>query len=871
VLTSFVVSIVKTCTRFASLTIVLSVILAVGAGFYTARHFKINTDINTLISPDLDWRQRDNAFESAFEQERMILAVVDAPTPEFASAASAKLVEKLTPDKAHFDSVRSLNDSEFFQKNGLLFLPKEEVAQITGQFAAAAPLIEIMAGDPSLRGLTGALETGLAGVKRGEIKLDSTAAPFSLIAQTVESVLNTGSGTFSWRELVNGKPLTDADRRFFIEFRPILDFNALEPGKDATDAIRKAAKDLDLAGEYGARVRLTGPVPTANEEFATVQDGAVVNSIGTVLVVLLILWMALHSSKIIFAVFATLFIGLSITTAAGLMMVGSLNLLSIAFAVLFIGLGVDFGIQYSVRYRSERFKNNNLEEALVHAAERSAVPLSLAAMATAAGFLSFLPTDYKGISELGKIAGVGMLVAFMASITVLPALLKMLNPPGEKEPVGYAFLAPVDHFLEKHRIAIIVGTLLVAVAGMPALYFLRFDFNPIHLRNAKVESIATYLDLRKDPNTGASAINVMGKSEDDARKIEARLSKVPEVLRTMSLDSFVPPDQPAKLKSIAQGAKVLNPALNPDQIDAPPTDQENIEALKGAADSLRKTAGDAKGPGADASRRLADDLTKLAGSNEATRNKMQSVFVDPLKIMIEQLKLLLQAQPVSLKTLPPDLVRSWQTPAGITRVEALPKGDPDDNDTLRTFAAAVLAAEPTAIGGPVSILKSGETVVKAFIHAGFWALLSISLLLWLALRRITDVLLTLVPLLVAGAVTLEICVLIGLPLNFANIVALPLLLGVGVAFKIYYVTAWRSGRTNLLQSSLTRAIFFSAMTTATAFGSLWLSSHPGTASMGKLLALSLVTTLAAVLLFQPALMGKPRDVRKDADIADDIT
>ncbi len=226
--------------------------------------------------------------------------------------------------------------------------------------------------------------------------------------------------------------------------------------------------------------------------------------------------------------------------------------------------------------------------------------------------------------------------------------------------------------------------------------------------------------------------------------------------------------------------------------------------------------------------------------------------------MLDQLKNSLQAQPVSLKTLPADLVATWKTKEGLTRVEALPRGDPNDNDTLRKFAAAVLVAEPNAIGGPVSILKSGETVVKAFIHAGITALVVISFLLWLALRRITDVLLTLVPLLVAGAVTLEICVLIGLPLNFANIVALPLLLGVGVAFKIYYVTAWRSGRTNLLQSSLTRAIFFSALTTATAFGSLWLSSHPGTASMGKLLALSLVTTLAAVLLFQPALMGLRR-------------
>ena len=859
-LTSIVVWIVKACTRFAVTTVLIALILAVAAGFYTARKFEINTDINTLISPDLDWRKRDIQFDEAFDREKTILAVVEGPTPELTNSATAALNQKLAGDTKHFESVQPLGSGEFFEKNGLLFPPVAQVARFTSQFESAAPLIEIMAGDPSLRGLTGALETGLVGVKRGQVKLDSTERPFNQIAQTVENVLNSGSGTFSWRELVSEKPLTDADRRAFIEFKPILDFNALEPGKAATDAIRQAASDLDLMGVYGARIRLTGPVPIANEEFATVADGAVVNGIGTVLVVLFILWMALHSVKIISAVFANLFIGLSITTAIGLMMVGSLNLLSIAFAVLFVGLGVDFGIQFSVRYRSERFKSNELQTALEKAAEYSAIPLSLAAMATAAGFLSFLPTDYKGVSELGKIAGVGMLVAFFSSITVLPALLSLLNPPGEKEPVGYAFLAPVDNFLERHRVIIIVGTLVVAVAGLPLLYFLRFDFNPINLRNPKVESIATFLDLRKDQNTGANAINVMANSEAAAKKIEARLAQIPEVLRVMSLDSFVPEDQPEKLKLIAQGAKVLNPALNPESIDAPPSDAENVDALKGTVESLRRTAGDAKGPGALASRRLADALSRLADSNEAVRDKTQAIFVTPLKVVLNQLKNALQAKPVTMKTLPPDLVRGWKTKDGLMRVEAQPRGDPNDNETLRKFAAAVLAAEPNAVGGPVSILKSGDTVVKAFIHAGLWALVVISFLLWLTLRRVTDVLLTLVPLLVAGAVTLEICVLIGLPLNFANIVALPLLLGVGVAFKIYYVTAWRAGKTNLLQSSLTRAIFFSAMTTATAFGSLWLSSHPGTASMGKLLALSLVTTLAAVLLFQPALMGKPRDI-----------
>jgi hypothetical protein len=763
-------------------------------------------------------------------------------------------------DTVHFSSVHPLGSGEFFEKNGLLFLPTDQVKQATSQFEQAAPLVEIMAGDPSIRGLTGALETGLAGVKRGQVSLDGTARPFNQIAQTVEDVLDKGNATFSWRQLVSDQPLTDSDRRAFIELKPILDYQELEPGKDATDAIRQAAAELDFPGKYQARVRLTGPVPIANEEYATVQDGALVNGIGTVIVVLLILWMALHSGKIILAVFINLFIGLSVTTAVGLMMAGSFNLLSVAFAVLFVGLGVDFGIQFSVRYRSERFKNDDIPQALEEAARRSAVPLSLAAMATAAGFLCFLPTDYKGISELGEIAGAGMLIAFLSSITVLPALLRLFHPPGENEPVGYAFLAPVDHFLEKYRVPIIVGTLAIVVAGLPLLYFMKFDFNPMNLRNPRAESIATYLDLRKDPNTGANAIDVMTKSEADAKQIESRLEKLPEVLRVMSLDTFVPDDQPAKLKLIAQGAKVLEPALSPDSIDAPPTDAENVDSLKSSVDSLRKTAGDGKGAGAVANRRLADALERLAKSDEATRNKAQAIFVTPLKVVLDQLKNALQAQPVSLKTLPPDLVSAWKTKDGLMRVEALPRGDPNDNDNLRRFANAVLAAEPTAIGGPVSILKSGDTIVKAFIHAGVYSLVVISLLLWITLRRISDVLVTLVPLLVAGAVTLEICVLIGLPLNFANIVALPLLLGIGVAFKIYYVTAWRSGRTNLLQSSLTRAIFFSAMTTATAFGSLWLSSHPGTSSMGKLLALSLVTTLAAVLLFQPALMGKPRNV-----------
>lgn len=171
-------------------------LLSIGAAFYTARNFSINTDINKLISPDLDWRKRDNQFEEAFDRERLILAVVEAATPELASSAAKALTAKLQADKKNFEAITALGSGEFFERNGLLFLPTEEVGKITAQLESAAPLVEIMAGDPSIRGLTGALETGLAGVKRGQVKLDNAVQPFNLISETVETVLAKGdSGT----------------------------------------------------------------------------------------------------------------------------------------------------------------------------------------------------------------------------------------------------------------------------------------------------------------------------------------------------------------------------------------------------------------------------------------------------------------------------------------------------------------------------------------------------------------------------------------------------------------------------------------------------------------------------------------------------
>jgi hopanoid biosynthesis associated RND transporter like protein HpnN len=446
-------------------------------------------------------------------------------------------------------------------------------------------------------------------------------------------------------------------------------------------------------------------------------------------------------------------------------------------------------------------------------------------------------------------------------MTLFPALLKIFNPPGEAAAPGFKQLAPVDDFLDRNRKPVLIGTLVVVIGALPLLTHLRFDFNPLHLKDPHTESMATLLSLKDSPEAAVNNVHVLAPSLAAADQIEARLKKLPEVGRVTTLSTFIPTDQTQKLLLINSAAQQLLPALT--QTPAPPSsDALRVAALKRAANQLALAAEDHPGPGAAEAQHLSATLQKLAAADAAARDRAETAMSSTLKIALAQLAALLQPTEITRASLPPEISRDWVSADGRALVDiaprVLPGADPGDDTMLRRFAHAVKATEPGAIGGTISILHSADVIIKAFLQAAGWALLTITILLWLALRRLGDVLRTLIPLLVSALVTLELCVVFGMPLNFANIIALPLMLGVGVAFKIYFVMAWRNGQTGLLQSSLTHAVMFSAATTATAFGSLWLSHHPGTSSMGRLLALSLFCTLIGAVVFQPVLMGKPR-------------
>lgn len=846
--------IVAFCCRYAAYVAFGTILLGACTFYYSVENFALNSDSAKLISQDLPWRQREALFDKAFpEQGSSILVVVDGATAELAERAATSLYKKLGEKGNGFLSVSLPGGGNFFARNGLLYLSKSEVQSATEQLIAAQPFLGGLAQDPSLRGIASSLSLALDGIMLGQAEAKDLERSLSQFADVLGQVVEGKPVFLSWRSLIAGKPSTRLETRRFIQVRPQLQFGNLSPGQDATSRIRKIAASLNLNPQAGVTVRLTGQVPLTDEEFGTLAERAIPMTSVMVFSVLLMLWLALRSARIILAIVITLFVGLTMTTAFGLITVGALNPISVAFIALFVGLGVDFGIQFSVRYREERHEVGDLDHALANAGARMGQPLALAAAATAAGFFAVLPTDYIGVAELGLIAGAGMIVAFVLNLTMLPALLKLLRPSGEAKDIGLMFLAPVDHFLEQRRqwiigIIVFLGSLSFALAP-----FLDFDFNPLDLKNPHTESVSTLFDLMKDRATSPNAINILAPSLDEAGKIAKRLSALPEVDQAITLLSFVPEDQPEKLALISDASSLLDATIHPFDVMPAPSDAETIDALNMVAAKLQEFA-NTKAGAATSAKRLADIFAQVAKGSPELRARVANALVPGLQTMLAQVSLALQAGPVSLSALPPEFVHDWVSSNGAARVQVVPSGDPNNNDNLRRFAAAVLGVAPDASGGAIGIQGAGRTIVQAFIQAGILSFLSITILLIIVLRRARDVILTLVPLFLTGLLSLGTCVAIGLQLNFANIIALPLLFGIGVAFNIYFVVAWRKGMRHLLQSSLARAVLFSALTTASAFGTLWLSSHPGMASMGELLAIALAWTLVTALLFLPALL-----------------
>ncbi|WP_448205963.1 MMPL family transporter [Azospirillum sp. sgz302134] len=840
--------IVAFCIRHALAVLLLALAVAVALGWVASQRLGMDTDVAKLIAADLPWRQREITFDRLFPQEVDLLAVVvDGKTPDLADRAAAGIAARLAARPDLFKTVRQPGSGPFFERNGILFLPVEEVRALTERLIEAQPLIGVLAADPTARGLFAVLDRMLEGVERGQATMEQVAAPLDAMGAAVRAALEGREEPVSWSGLLTGRTPAPEELRRFVLAQPVLDFEELRAAAKPTGFIRDTVRELGLTPDHGLRVRITGSVALNDEEFATVAEGAEVSLGLSVLLVLVLLFLAVRSPRLIVPIMVTLAVGLVATAGFAALTVGTLNPISVAFAVMFIGIAVDFGIQVCVRYRARRFEISEPDAAMRATGREVGRPLLLAAATTAAGFLAFVPTAYVGVSQLGLIAGAGMVIAVVLNLTLLPALLTLMRPAAEREPVGIAPAARLDRALLRHRRAVLALAGLAALGSAALLPWLHFDFNPLNLKDPGTESMATMYDLMDSPRSSPFSIEILTPTVSAAADLAEKLSHLPEVAEVISINSFVPEDQPAKLALLEDAAQFIGPTLSMMGDEVPPTADELRRAAAGVAARLS---------GLEAVERAAP-LERLAKADDATVQRAAVALTAGLKERLEGISGMLGAQPVTLDSLPADLVRDWVAPDGQARVSVFPAGDSHDNATVIRFVEAVRGVAPQATGVAVTIQESARTISTAFLRAALFALVAVTVLLAVALRRVADVVLVVAPLLLALLLTMAVCVVVGLPLNYANIIALPLLLGIGVAFNIYFVVNWRAGQGEPLGSPTARAVLFSALTTVSAFGTLALSNHPGTASMGLLLTIALGCTLVTTVFVLPAMLGRP--------------
>ncbi len=847
--------------RFAVAVLVVCVGLTGLSLAYVAGNFAINTSTADMLSPDLPFQQLEKELDEAFPLDvDTIAVVVEGPTPDLADEKARALTEHLRRRPDLFRSVHDLAGSPFFRRNGLLFLGSEELYEMGDRLAEAQPFLGALSRDPSLRGLFELLDLAADHALEDKDGAGFAITPvFDAITEVAEAQVRGERQRLSWRRLMTGDEAASVYRRVFL-VQPVLDFGSFRPAGAAISALRSLGAAIAPDAGDGVRVRLTGTIALNDDELQSVTIG--IGAAGTVSLVLVItlLLLCYRSPRLLLASLITLIVGLIWTAAFAVAAIGALNLISLAFAVLFIGLGADFSIHYVLRYRETREFLDGHAAALRSSVRSVAGALTLSAIAAAIGFFSFLPTDYVGLAELGLIAGAGMVIALVVTFTVLPAVMTVLRPRLRREvPWEISRQAAFAAWVRDHRRSILWSSLALGLLALAAAPMARFDFDPINLKDRDSESVSTLLAVMTEDPTTAYAITVLARDLHDAESFSRRIDDLDVVHSVRTLASFVPDDQEEKLDIIASLALVLEPSLTAPR-QPPPTEAETVRAFRRLQDSLRRLAASG-GETAAAAERLRVALASVMRQRIQVPEALRDLAVRLLSGLpgeLESLRLSLTAEPVTLASLPEELTARWIAADGRARLEIYPREHVHGDDAaLARFVETVQTVVPEATGTPVVVHAAGQAVVRALIEAAAVAVVAIALLLLVLLKRPRDVLIVFAPLMLAALLTVAASLLIGIPFNFANVIVLPLLFGLGVAGSLHLVIreGKEGGDAKAMTTSTPRAVLYTSLTTIASFGSLALSHHPGTAGMGILLTVAIVLTLVCTLIVLPALMA----------------
>ncbi|HAC80464.1 MAG TPA: hypothetical protein DCG06_09225, partial [Deltaproteobacteria bacterium] len=646
---------------------------------------------------------------------------------------------------------------------------------------------------------------------------------------------------------------------------PILDFEAVLAASPAMESIRSTAQDLGLVADRGIELRITGNPALSVEEMIGLFWDVGVSGILSFMIVLVAIFFAFGSARLSLAAGATLVVGLVWTAAFAAATVGALNLISIAFAVLFIGLGVDFSIHLGMHFVAGLRAGLRPGEALQGAGREVGSSLILCTFTTAIGFYSFVPTDYLGVAELGLISGTGMFVILIQTVTFFPALSTLLVGSRGKELFAktsrFQFRVPAA---VTNRPEVVVSlALLLGIVGVFLAPGARFDSDVVEMRDPRTESVEAFKDLLEDPRTSPWYIDAVADNLEEAEVLAARFEELPEVSEAITVRAYVPEDQTEKLEILADTSMLFDVPRSDRIASQGPTVEEQIAAIRDLQRLLTESTvvqGDSTLAlsGAKLNAMLGEFLAKVGNSPDPTEavNRFEELLLGSFPDQFRRLQLALDPDEVRLETLPANLRERMLATNGKARVQVFPSGNLGEGDAREIFVDAIRQVQPDATGVAVNLIEFGRATARSLVEALSLALILITVLLLLIWRKPLDAALVLLPLILAGVMTGAAMVVLDRAFNFANVIVLPLLLGIGVDSGVHLVhRAREAGRGKpLLESVTAQAVFWSALTTIVSFGSLALSAHRGIASLGLLLVVGLTITVLANLILLPALV-----------------
>jgi len=712
--------------------------------------------------------------------------------------------------------------------------------------------ILVVEDDPSIR-------LGLEESRIDDVDADRWQQVLDFLHTATRAAVDGRSVDVSWETvLLADSELGPANLRVIVA-DPVLEVGRVLAAEASIEAVHAVVRALGLDAD-GVRVRVTGyPALNYEEMIGLAGDTGVAGALSFALVVI-VLARALRSRRAVVAAAITLIAGVVWSAAFAAATVGELNPISITFGVLVIGLGVDFLIHLGMHVAEAVHDGESLEDATQIAVRDTGLALVLCAATTVAGFLAFVPTEYRGVSDLGLAASGGMAAMLFLTLTLLPALLALLlsptslarirsTPPPRALPL---------HVLRPLPVCVVAGAL--ALGAFWLLPRVDLDTNVIRMRNPETTSVQAFSDLLTSRTATPWFLDALAPSLAEADRLAEEVRALDVVDRAVTLTDLVPDEQAEKLAVLADVAMMLGPPPVSEIPSVP--DTEKIAALvelRGFLAVAPAFQGDS--PLAQSARRLRDGLGELIERVEAgdpiALARLERLLLEPLPAQIDRLHASLAVDRIERSDLPPALVSRMLASDGHARVQVYPTGDLWHNEEMVAFVEAIRPIWADITGLPVNLVESARATWHSLSSAILWAVLAITALLLALWRRAGDAFLALAPLLIAVAVTQASTELLPVSFNFANVIVLPLILGIGIDSAVHLVYRERDlgSSDDLFATTTARAVLFSAITTTASFGTLAISEHRGVASLGYLLVVGMIWTLAANLVLLPALMA----------------